>query len=277
MRTSVITIAHGRHRHLRRQSEGLQMSTVTPDLRVVVAMDDPQVPANLDDDTIVVDYPCEPPWPLARARNLGADAALSAGAQLLIFLDVDCIPSVQLIARYQDIAQQRHHADALLCGPVTYLDPPPRGGYDLASLPGLVAPHPARPMPADSEVIATQDYSLFWSLSFALTAHTWRQIGGFHEEYRGYGGEDTDFALRAAAAEVPMRWVGGANAFHQHHPVQKPPVEHLDDILRNAAIFHRRWGRWPMQGWLDAFQEQGLIVRDQSGTPAIAGATVQRP
>lgn len=86
-------------------------------------------------------------------------------------------------------------------------------------------------------------------------AATWEHIGGFCELYRGYGGEDTDFAQCAAAGGVTMHWVGGADAFHQYHPVSNPPIEHLDDILCNAAVFHRRWGWWPMQEWLDELRE----------------------
>jgi GT2 family glycosyltransferase len=116
-------------------------------------------------------------------------------------------------------------------------------------------------------VVAGDNYDLFWSLSFAVTPATWRRIGGFCELYRGYGGEDTDFAHSAAGAGVGLRWVGGAHAFHQHHPVSNPPVQHLDDILRNAQVFHRRWGWWPMSGWLDAFAAQGLITWAPDGTP----------
>jgi GT2 family glycosyltransferase len=133
----------------------------------------------------------------------------------------------------------------------------------------LINPHPARPAPRAGEVIATADYALFWSLSFALTASTWRQIGGFCERYRGYGGEDTDFAQTARATGVPMRWVGGAHAFHQFHPVSDPPVEHVHDIVRNATIFHQRWGWWPMANWLDAFERRGLITCDRAGPPAV--------
>jgi GT2 family glycosyltransferase len=115
----------------------------------------------------------------------------------------------------------------------------------------------------------TRGYELFWSLSFALAASTWRQIGGFCERYRGYGGEDTDFAQTVRAAGVPMRWVGGAHAFHQFHPVSDPPVEHVHDIVRNANIFHQRWGWWPMSNWLNAFEQRGLITRDRECRPAV--------
>ena len=272
MRTAVITVAHGRTEHLRRQRATLARGSRTPDVHVVVALDDPTVHTTVtetDLDTVVVD--CERgggPLPVARARNVGAAAARDAGADLLIFLDVDCMAGAALLGRYGQAAERPEHADALLCGPVTYLPPPDPAGYPLTALEALIAPHAARPAPADGEVVdAGGRYSLFWSLSFAVTWSTWQRIGGFCERYLGYGAEDTDFGQCAASAGVGMRWVGGAHAFHQHHPVSDPPVEHLDDILLNCNIFHDRWGWWPMSGWLDAFEERGLIRRGPSGDP----------
>ena len=59
-----------------------------------------------------------------------------------------------------------------------------------------------------------------------------------------------------------IRWLGGADAFHQYHSTQDPPIQHLDDIISNATVFHHRWGFWPMQGWLDAFRGLGLARYD---------------
>ena len=39
-------------------------------------------------------------------------------------------------------------------------------------------------------------------------------------------------------------------------------VPHLEAILRNGGLYHRRWGRWPMIGWLEAFEKRGLVRRD---------------
>lgn len=273
MRTAVITVVHGRARHLRNQRAGLDRATRTADIHVVVALDDPTVRETVTEsslDALVVDCAsgARERLPVARARNIGATAAQNAGAELLVFLDVDCIPGGALVQRYHDTAGRPEHSEALLCGPVTYLSPPGPEGYPLAELDSLVNPHPARPVPGDGDVADGGDqYSLFWSLSFALTSSTWQRIGGFCERYVGYGGEDTDFAQCAASAGVGMRWVGGAHAFHQYHPVSDPPVEHLDDILLNSNIFHQRWGWWPMSGWLDAFERRGLIRRDATGAP----------
>ncbi|MEU2561969.1 galactosyltransferase-related protein [Streptomyces longispororuber] len=263
MRVAVITLVAGRHRHLRLQQDGLAAGTRQPDHYVVVTMDDPGARGVLAGrrptaGTVSVPTGADGRLPLAAARNAGARRALDAGADLLVFLDVDCVPGPDLLARYARTAAD----GALLCGTVAYLPPPPPDGYRLSTLPALAPPHPGRPVPGDTEVIRDGDHRLFWSLSFALTAATWRAVGGFCEDYTGYGGEDTDFARTAAAGGVELWWVGGAPAYHQYHPVSRPPVEHIDDILRNGRIYKDRWGSWPMEGWLHEFARRGLVTHD---------------
>ncbi len=206
-------------------------------------------------------------WPLAAARNAAGDTAAAGVADNhpVIFLDADCVPGPDLV-RYYLLGLERHPA-SVSSGPVTYLPRPVAPGdlLDPVALAGLTNPHPARPCPSEGEVRQAGDaeYELFWSLSFALTAGTWRQLrrrfGGFDEKYVGYGGEDTDFAQHLRHHGVELVWVGGAHAFHQWHPVSSPPWEHLDDILLNAAHFHDTWGWWPMEGWLERFAADGAV------------------
>jgi N-acetylglucosaminyl-diphospho-decaprenol L-rhamnosyltransferase len=267
---AVITVVHGRHRHLDLQRRAVACSDRHPDDYVVVAVDDPidfdgAGSSNRDGSdrapARIVRHPGHPfGLPIAAARNAGAEAALAAGADVLVFLDVDCVPGPELIGAYEAAARTPELCDDILCGPVSYLPPAPRTGYDLATIATLAEPHPARPAPAPGAVVRGGDHDLFWSLSFAVTASTWRRIGGFAEAYVGYGGEDTDFSAIASGLGIQLAWVGAARAFHQHHAVESPPVSHLDDILRNATLFRSRWGRWPMDGWLTAFEDAGLIA-----------------
>ncbi len=268
MKIAVITIVAGRHDHLHQQQVGLSRSDRIPDVYVVVAMGDPRAIQQTETGplagtacdlrTRVIE--CGNTLPLAAARNVGAAEALAAGADQLIFLDVDCIPSPCLIESYRRSVES-HPAPALHCGVVRYLGPDVRAAdLDPRVLHG--EPHAARPAPQPGEHIESRDWHLFWSLSFAVSAATWLQLQGFHEEYEGYGAEDTDFGYAAHRCGVDLIWVGGADAHHQYHLTQPLPVAHLDDILRNAAIFERRWGFWPMMGWLQGFQEAGLAHYD---------------
>ncbi|WP_295781131.1 galactosyltransferase-related protein [uncultured Microbacterium sp.] len=265
MRTAVITVAsRARREHLERQRRVL--AEVAEDIvRVEAWLDEtaPEVVPDAETRTIHV-----PPGPhglrVGEGRNRAADAALDAGADLLVFLDVDCLPGPGLLPAYRAAAAA--HPGALLAGAVTYLASVQRPER-AADLPFLVRPHRARPAlaPGATRAATATEFDLFWSLSFAVTPATWARIGGFHPGYEGYGAEDTDLAWTARADGVELRWVGGADAFHQWHPVSSPPWQHLDDILRNGATFHGRWGSWPMGGWLDAFAAAGAIERCGDG------------
>jgi GT2 family glycosyltransferase len=215
-------------------------------------------------ETVVVDLPTARQLPLAAARNKGAHLALRAEAEVVIFLDVDCLASPGLIEGYLTAAAAGE--DGLWCGPVAYLDPPGHaaGGYTAKEF-EEAAPHPARPAPQPGELQRGHDPNLFWSLSFAVNARAWRRLGGFDEEFLGYGAEDTDLAHRAARLGLPLWWVGGALAFHQWHPVSDPPLEHLHDIVDNANRFRRRWGWFPMGSWLRDFEALGLVRRSADG------------
>ncbi|MGB3827802.1 MAG: galactosyltransferase-related protein [Ornithinimicrobium sp.] len=263
--TCIVTVAHGRHSHLEHQ---LRLLTHTdPDsAQVVVAIEDRGIAQVVQDhrgqrDVDVISLDSHPlGLPLAWARNMGVRHALARGADLIVLLDVDCVLGEGTMATYAEAAALS--GPALLCGPVSYLregTPPPPLPEDLR---GLRGPHPARPDLARGTLLTSGDHNLFWSLNAALTRETWSQVGGFCEDYVGYGGEDTDFGWTARAHGVDLVWVGGADAYHQHHPVSSPPVEHLEAIVRNAQLFHGRWGHWPMLGWLEAFAERGLVFFD---------------
>ena len=276
-RLAVVTIVAGRHHHLRAHLAALARSTRAPDLHVVVAMGDPEIAGLVGDGPLArhgvdvvtreLEVPGDGELPLAAARNMGADEAISRGCDLLVFLDVDCLVSAEALGRYERAWRRtrgRRRGPVLLSGPVSYLPPLPsgQGTYPTAGLASLARPHAARPAPRPGRSARADDLRLFWSLSFAVAAQQWDDIGGFSTAYRGYGGEDTDFAMRVAATRGVLYWVGGADAFHQHHEVESPPLRHLASIVRNANHFHERWGWFPMEGWLGAFERLGLAERD---------------
>lgn len=266
-RLAVVTIVHGRHDHLRGQLAGLRRQTRVPDVLVVVAMDDDEVRG-------VVDDAAPPGWdvrhagidrthgrlPLAAARNLGVATAVAAGAEHLVLLDVDCVPSGGLVARYGELLGSLDPAagPSILCGDVAYERDPDEG-------PQPPRHHPARPELGAQEVRVVDDVTLFWSLSFAVTAADLAALGGFDEGYVGYGAEDTDVGQRLARAGGRLLFVGGAGAVHQWHPSPSPPVQHVEDIVLNANRFAQVWGWWPMTGWLEQFRDLGLVARDPDG------------
>jgi GT2 family glycosyltransferase len=254
MSISVLTLTKNRDAHLAQQVEGLRRSETPPDEHVIVNMGAaPVAVASVPWKVKMIALPSAH-LPLAAARNAAASVATS---QTLLFLDVDCIPARGLVGA---VARAMAGFDGLLCAEVRYLAADEaRGAWDEADLRTRAARHPHRPFP-ESGLRAEPNAGLFWSLAFAVRRARFAAIGGFDERFTGYGAEDTEFAFRARDAGVVLAFIGGPGAFHQHHAVYDPPLQHFDDIIANARRFYELRGQWPMRGWLDAFAALGLIA-----------------
>jgi len=263
---SVLTIVRGRSSHLANLIAGLNRQKRLPDELVIAWMQ--EAPSPLPETRFPVRSVLVPgdPMPLAAARNRAVEAA--RGEQLIL-LDVDCIPAAGLVERYAATAD----AAGVRLGDVLYLPPGEVERIDDAALDRIGVRHPAKPELAEDEIRATPSHGELWGLSFALSAADWRRAGGMDERYIGYGGEETDFAARLERAGVTMAWVGGARAYHQHHPIHIPPLQHFDAILRNARLFHATWGRWCMDYWLGQFAERGLIAIDDAALTVVRAPT----
>ncbi|NLA56218.1 MAG: glycosyltransferase family 2 protein [Corynebacterium humireducens] len=223
---------------------------------IVVALGDAEALAAALPDSEVVTLG---EYSFAGARNLGGDLAARGTHEpddMIVFLDADCLPGEGMLDHYRWALDA--HPGAVVAGPVTYL----ADGDTRTVRP---APYADHPNPPAGTLLRADDhgYRHFRSLSFALTVTTWRRLrrafGGFDKGYTGYGAEDTDFGQHLRAHGVPLIWVGGADVYHQWHPMADPPWEHFHDILRNAERFHSIWGFWPMTGWLEKFADEGAL------------------
>ena len=259
-KASVLTLVRGREAHLHRMIEGLKRQTELPGELVIAFMqprpmrDLPETPFPVR--VVVVDRNY---LPLAESRNA---AARSATYRDLVFLDVDCIPAPTLVESYMNGLKATDHA--VLQGEVRYLPALDESVFDYEMFDAAGEPHPSRPAIPKKGLLEEPDMGMLWGLNFALQRRLFLKVGGLDERFVGYGGEETDFARGLAEQGARLMWCGGARAYHQHHEVMRPPLQHFTDIVRNARLYREKWGEWCMDYWLGQMHEQGFIRWDQS-------------
>ena len=71
--------------------------------------------------------------------------------------------------------------------------------------------------------------------------------------------------FRIARKGLPLLFAGGAPVFHQHHEGYDPPLQHFRALIANANRFHAAWSIWPMDGWLRAMADLGLVDWSSDG------------
>lgn len=269
MKLSLITICHNREAHLRNLLLGLSRSTRLPDEVIIVS----SYPLSFETDlnhlpirSLVLPIVNEN-FDIGAARNAGAQRAEH---EVLVFLDVDCVPAPDFIEKLAAHAGQQ---EGLIMGNPRYLVQPPPQNWQTADLLAYSDFHPHHPEPT-LPLKKEYNYGMFWSLCFAIRRSDFARLGGFDEDFRGYGAEDTDFAFRAKALGLSF-FIADARVFHQQHPVYRPPVNHFTDIVRNAYIFYEKWKTWPMEGWLSRFAAMGLI--DWAGPAATSLRVLAQP
>ncbi|SDF66198.1 Glycosyltransferase, GT2 family [Pedobacter terrae] len=248
MDISLVTIVKNRRAALLNMIKGLECGTQHPAELIIVHMNEEvyELPACIFPVKQVVVNSVHH-LPLAAARNA---AVTFARHDQVVFLDVDCIPASDFLSLYNKAFNDRN---ALISGRVRYLTAQAMKKDDLIErMKEYSIPDPVRGN------VDQYPYELFWSLNFGCNKSVFWQIGGFDEFFTGYGAEDTDFAFAAKFNGVPMNTIN-AMAFHQYHPSYDPPMNHLIDIISNATAFRKKWGIWPMEGWLAKFEHAGLI------------------
>lgn len=254
---SVVTLVKNRAAHLDRLLAGLDASSEHPGEIIIVDMGESSVAVRNTAIPKKIVRLSAKGLPLAAARNRGAEAA---SGRHLLFLDVDCIPQASLVNL---MSRELSSNNALICAEVRYLGPQAMHLHGDEALMKASVLHPHRQFPPTGTRNET-NAGFFWSLLFGIRRETFFRLAGFDEGYEGYGAEDTDFGFRACEIGLPLLFLGGTGAFHQYHGVMDPPLQHLEDIVRNANRFYRRWQLWPMQDWLASFATLGLISRNET-------------
>ncbi|KQS36277.1 glycosyltransferase family 2 protein [Pedobacter sp. Leaf194] len=255
---SIVTIVKGRMKQLNNLLISVRASTVLPfDVQIVFMepQDDWVAPEGLNVHIQILENGVG--LPLAAGRNLGFYAAKT---QNIIFIDVDCIISPSLFENMLKVLEAKRIISAY---PLYLPIVPDSGNYE--EIKHLAVPHPSR---ENIPALQPTDHLQFWSLIFAIQKQGFKSIGGFDDTFKGYGAEDTDFAMKFHQAGAKLIFVRDY-VLHQYHDKYDPPLNHFDSIIENARRYRLKWNALPMLRWLKGFEKMDLIQIDPAGVITI--------
>lgn len=256
MKTSVLTVYSGRHKHLLAQYSALIRGSELPDEWIIVAMgehpiafDDPPFPIHTLELSVT-----SAGRPMATARNR---AVARSSGDIMIFLEIGSLPQRDFVREFK----HEIRANVISVASITHLPP---GACDTSWLSQPFAWRSPSDSQSDHQNQQQPNQSdSFSAICFGLVKETYEKVGGFDERYLGYGGEELDFALRAVKSGTTINH-SAVGVLHHQEEAFRVPLRHLKSIVRNSKLFRQTWGHWPREDWLDHFEQMGFIAIDRA-------------
>ena len=269
---SVIIPTHNRADILSETLHTLAGQSFPPAQLEVIVVDD----GSTDDTEAVVrtrDYPfrliyerLEPKAEFcpARPRNHGLRAATG---EIVIFLDADVLAGPGLITRHMAVHRAKRRPKAAIGYTYAYpwtpeertqlaMNPPPPDRL-LDELPCLIAQDGAcwrdgrEPVYAASNDLVDHPapWQLFWTNNASVPQLLALEIGGFDEDFVGWGEEDLEFAYRLYQQGVEFTPIRSAWGVHYPHPINDLE-ERQAQLQQNRRRLIGKHPGVPLEMWL---------------------------
>ncbi|MFW5418382.1 glycosyltransferase [Nocardiopsis sp. CNT-189] len=225
---TVVIPVHDMRPQLRNTLRGLRSQTVPADRFEVIVVDDASTDGAVDAgepgpgahwEVVRVD----PGRGAAAARNTGA---ARARGEVLVFLDADCLPHPDMLARHR-AAQTGQGVAATGYTYARELTPEQWDllygtDWDFGDPAAVFSRSEREPRLHDARAdLLTRpsdcSWAYFWSSVVSLRRTDFERVGGFCEEFPGKGVEDMEMGYRLRRAGIPTVLLGDALAFHQPH------------------------------------------------------------
>ncbi|HYD09212.1 MAG TPA: glycosyltransferase [Acidimicrobiales bacterium] len=210
MRTTLVVPTYQRRDAVTRLLRALAPQAVE-ELDVVVVVDGSTDGTAAAVRALAATYPV--PVTVVEQANAGLAAARNAGLRAIEhdgvawFLDDDMVPSDALVACH--VAAHDTGGTRVVMGPCLF----PRD-HDVVGMNRDWADHVHASLAAIGHVDRVE---LFHAANTSAPVALWRQVGGFHEGFVGWGAEDHECGLRVLAAGVRVDYDVEAIAWHLQH------------------------------------------------------------
>ena len=248
-RFSVVTIVKNRTQQLANLINNLEQAELKPAELIIVWMAPPSDSSLIQSPHFQIHhrFATSEDLPIAQARNKGFS---SCSYEKIFHLDVDCLCHPAFFSH----AIEQWQSNTLYTATVVQVkDMPENADFNRVSRDKKQHVHGnSQPIPANTA---------FRSSVFGISKADFSRIGGFDEEYHGFGIGDIDFATRAHTAGMVLTTLN-YDVYTQYRANYDYPINHLLDIVTNANVFHSKWGYYPATHWLAAFVKSGFVNND---------------
>lgn len=252
-RFSVVTIVKNRTQQLANLINNLEQAERKPAELIVVWMAPPSDNSLIQSPHFQIHhrFVTSEDLPIAQARNKGFS---SCSHELIFHLDVDCLCHPAFFSH----AIEQWQPNKLYTAKVVQVkDLPENANFSRVDQDKKQHVHGNhQPIPANTA---------FRSSVFGISKADFTRIGGFDEQYHGFGIGDIDFATRSNVAGIELE-ILNFDVYTQHRANYDYPINHLLDIVTNANVFHSKWGYYPATHWLAAFVKNGFVNKDYETT-----------
>ncbi len=222
-----------------------------------------------------------------RARNLGAG---HTDADVLVFIDADCVPDPELVARHAD--WHRHADNLVVIGSRHHLDTTDVNREELAAGAASLRKRVAAEADAETALVPDDFRRVFYrrtaglrlgdeafrslvSSNFSMRRNGFLEQGGFAEDFGRWGGEDTELGWRLFNAGFFFVPENEAIIYHQTQedegeaPDWREKAREANDGIIQAKIPHRFY-RKSERGYIYETPKVSWIV-----TPTVPGRAAE--
>lgn len=168
---------------------------------------------------------------LARIRNCGWRIAES---NRVIFTDHDIVPNADCLSNYLKYSDH----DLALTGYIGWINEEIHSLFSEENIGKIDRFEPFMSEP-EKRNFRKYDWQVVWGGNCSFTKDIYDKTGGFDEEFIGWGGEDTDLALRCQRGGWLIKTVAEAKMFHLNHQ----PGNSLNRTGSDLYYKHKRHDR----------------------------------
>jgi glycosyltransferase involved in cell wall biosynthesis len=234
---SVVVPTHNRCGVLLRVLAGFERQTLPAARFEVIVVDDGSsdgTPAQVEAYAAGAAYPLT----LLRQPNQGPAAARNQGlararGEVIVFVDDDCVPHPELLARHAAAHETRGLA---VIGRITWHPDLPATPFMRYAEPNMFFPYQAIAVPFDATFIC------FYTGNASVDAASARAAGGFDPDFPRAGYEDIDFGYRLRRHGVRITFEPAALVYHYRTAELLPTLERSRMMGRELVRF---WTKHP--------------------------------